>query len=133
MFNRNTFLYHVCRSGKLYLIVGGENVIKAIDKIPDGFDGVEKYRRAKEAVVFDAMRIIRENIPFCEITVDEYSENYKAQIISWALRKAVWHYNCETDMKIDQNKDFNVFTRKDKTGKKHYYIEYKRAVTVKNG
>lgn len=106
-------------------------MITAIDKIPDGLDGAEKYRRAKESVVFDAMRIIRENIPLCEITVDEYSENYKVQIISWALRKAVWRYNCETDMEIDQNNDFNVFTRKDKAGKKHYYIEYKKAVTDK--
>lgn len=104
-------------------------MIKQIDKIPDGLDRMEKFRRAKEAVAFDAMRIIRENIPLCEITVDEYSENYKVQIISWALRKAVWRYNCETHMEIDQNKDFNVFTRKDEAGKKHYYIEYKRAVT----
>ena len=108
-------------------------MIKQIDKIPDGPDGMAKYRRAKEAVVFDTMRIIRENIPLCEITVDEYSENYKAQIISWALRKAAWHYNCETDMDIDGYKDFNVFTRKDEAGKRHYYIEYKKAVTDQNG
>lgn len=106
-------------------------MITAIDKIPDGPDRTTKYRIAKDAVIVDIMRIIRENIPLCEITVDEYSENYKAQIINWCIRKVVWSYTCKTDMKIDENKDFNVFTRKDEAGKKHYYIKYKKAVTDK--
>ena len=103
-------------------------MITAIDKIPDGPDRTAKYKRAQEAVITDVMRIIRDNIPLCEITVDEYSENYKRNVISYAIRIAVWRYKRETDMIIDQYKDFEVTTRKDEAGKKHYYIEYKRAV-----
>ena len=108
-------------------------MITAIDKIPDGTDKTAKYRKAEEAVIADVMQIMRENIPLCEITVEEYSENYKANVIRCAIRNAVWRYKRETDMAIDQYEDFDVTTRKDKAGKKHYYIKYKKAVTVKGG
>jgi len=108
-------------------------MIKQIDKIPDGDSRSDKYRKAQEAVIADIMQIMRDNIPLCEVTVEEYSENYKRDVIQHAINLAVWRYKKDTDLVIDRYKDFEVTTRKDEAGKKHYYIEYKKAVTDQNG
>ena len=108
-------------------------MITPIDKIPDGKDRMAKYCRAQEAIIADIMQIMRDNIPLCEVTVEEYSENYKRDVIQHAINLAVWRYKKDTDLVIDRYKDFEVTTRKDEAGKTHYYIKYKKAVTDRDG
>lgn len=108
-------------------------MIKQIDKIPDGESKTDKYSKARKDLVEDIMTIIRDNIPYCEVTLDAYSDNYKRSLIDWAIRCAVSKVKRQAGIVVDWLNDFRIVSCKDADGKRHWYIEYKKAVTDKNG
>ena len=98
--------------------------ITPIEKLPAKPTSV--YEAAQAQAIEDVLQIIRERIPLCEITMDAYSGNYKRSALNSAIRRACWRWNKDNQEKrIDFYTQFEVTSRKDKDGNRHWYIKYK--------
>lgn len=99
-------------------------MITPIDKLPE--KPTSDYEAAQAKAIQDILQIIRERIPLCEITMDAYSGSYIRSAIHWAIRRACWRWNKDNQEKrIDFYTQFEVTSRKDKDGNRHWYIKYK--------
>lgn len=98
--------------------------IMAIEKLPE--KPTSTYKAAQAQAIEDVLQIIRERITLCEITMDAYSGNYIRSAIHYAIRRACWHWNKDNpENRIDFYTQFDVTSRKDKDGNRHWYIKYK--------
>ena len=102
--------------------------IKPIECLPGSQQ--DAFNDAKQQIVSDIMQIIQENIPLCEITIKNYSENYYRSAISHAIRSACARHNNMVADAADKvwAEDFEVVRRKDENGKRHWYIKFRRLV-----
>jgi hypothetical protein len=102
--------------------------IKPIECLPGSQQ--DAFNDAKQQIVSDIMQIIQENIPLCEITIKNYSENYYRSAISHAIRSACARHNNMVADAADKVwvEDFEVIRRKDENGKRHWYIKFRRLV-----
>ena len=99
-------------------------MITPIDKLPE--KPTSDYEAAQAKAIQDILQIIRERIPLCEITMDAYSGSYIRSAIHLAIRRACWRWNKDNQEKrIDFYTQFEVTSRKDKDGNRHWYIKYK--------
>ena len=100
--------------------------IKPIECLPGSQQ--DAFNDAKQQIVSDIMQIIQENIPLCEITIKNYSENYYRSAISHAIRTACARYNKTATDNADRvyQEDFEVVRRKGEDGKRHWYIKFRR-------
>ena len=101
--------------------------ITLIEKLPE--KPTSRYEAAQAQAIEDVLQIIRERIPLCEITMDAYIGNYKRSALNSAIRKACCKYNRENALergdRIDYFEQFDLTSRKDKDGIRHWFIKYK--------
>lgn len=98
--------------------------ITPIEKLPE--KPTSDYEAAQAKAIQDVLQIIRERIPLCEITMDAYSGNYMRSAVHTAIRRACWRWNKDNqERRIDFYMQFEVISRNDKDGNRHWYIKYK--------